>query len=721
MRKLTLRDRFNLFRFALRAAASPRGIVIPFGFGDRSSRARKYDQYAEEGFEQCAIVNACISLLMSGASSLRYDVKVDGDVVPEEDAPKTLLPLFGLLESANPQTSFTAHIEKHVLHKSIGGTTYTRKIGTGLDEKFGEPRGKTAPELWIIRPDLVTIKGRFGIITGYKFEGISEDIPPEEILLTKYEHPREHFIGLSPLASIEEEIDAFNEIVSWNKNLMKNSGVPAGMLLLKDVLSMTPEEEKKIRGEFRDNYEGAINAGSTFISSADSAEYIKLADKGSDLNWLEGKADISRFIANALKVPSVLVGDIEAKTYANYKEARKALYVDAVLPLVSAYIDGLNRWLLPDYGDNVELAINFEHIDVLREGTNELWERVDNSKELSPNEKRKLKGFEESTDSRAEQIPFQVITAAGNLVAGDPEAIAGESNENRETRASAQAEEDFLPHVSPRSFYRTLESRLAAGDTTERRRNAWQGVYETGLRGFWRGQSARVIDLLNDNREARQDEPSLPPPGLIQAIAKIDDLLTSEAEAAIYAQELAATQTAIVIEFGEAALVEVGEAIPFDTTRPAIEQFINVDLVKRGGLVNETTAAQIKDILTASAKAPIGSHQSRIRDINKLFNNELPAGRAKSIGRTEVGRASTKGTLEAYKQGSATLKEWITARDGGERHPSDGIDGQVVGIDENFTLGSGASGQAPFFMNDPAEDINCRCRIAALKPGEAPI
>lgn len=71
-------------------------------------------------------------------------------------------------------------------------------------------------------------------------------------------------------------------------------------------------------------------------------------------------------------------------------------------------------------------------------------------------------------------------------------------------------------------------------------------------------------------------------------------------------------------------------------------------------------------------------------------------------------------------------KEWITARDGLVRgnDPKDrashvDMDGQVVGIDEDFEDPlSGNSGPAPGMFNAPEDDINCRCTTGGLYEGD---
>jgi SPP1 gp7 family putative phage head morphogenesis protein len=105
------------------------------------------------------------------------------------------------------------------------------------------------------------------------------------------------------------------------------------------------------------------------------------------------------------------------------------------------------------------------------------------------------------------------------------------------------------------------------------------------------------------------------------------------------------------------------------------------------------------------------------------YFDDLTPARARAIAQTEVGMASSKATLEGYRQsGVAERKEWLSARDSRVRDSHVELDGMVVNFDEDFVSPlTGARGEAPGMMNDPSEDINCRCTFAVLDETEEPI
>ena len=128
--------------------------------------------------------------------------------------------------------------------------------------------------------------------------------------------------------------------------------------------------------------------------------------------------------------------------------------------------------------------------------------------------------------------------------------------------------------------------------------------------------------------------------------------------------------------------------------------------------VNKTTDTQIQKVVKDIFQENIGAELSVLRDklhseISNLYEGFTSA-RADMIARTEVIGARNMGIQEAMIQSKKVKnKMWITSRDPRVRDYHQ-IDGQVVGVLEDFTLGNGAS--MPYPM-----DINERCVHIATK------
>ena len=136
--------------------------------------------------------------------------------------------------------------------------------------------------------------------------------------------------------------------------------------------------------------------------------------------------------------------------------------------------------------------------------------------------------------------------------------------------------------------------------------------------------------------------------------------------------------------------------------------------------ITNNNAKQVRRIVsewTAQAAADGMSNEELSKFLQMEFE-ELSEGNARRIARTEVTAASQNGSLEAVKSlGIPNMtKEWVTAVDDRTRDGSKGgpdhaaMNGQVVGLDEKFTVPPDCDMDGPGAEGAPAEQvINCRC------------
>ncbi len=93
------------------------------------------------------------------------------------------------------------------------------------------------------------------------------------------------------------------------------------------------------------------------------------------------------------------------------------------------------------------------------------------------------------------------------------------------------------------------------------------------------------------------------------------------------------------------------------------------------------------------------------------------------IARTEGKRVSSIAKLEAQKEaedlGIELEKMWVSSLDGDTRDTHAELDGQRVGIKEDFEIG-GMSVSAPGLFGIASEDINCRCDVVEVVKGFPP-
>jgi SPP1 gp7 family putative phage head morphogenesis protein len=135
---------------------------------------------------------------------------------------------------------------------------------------------------------------------------------------------------------------------------------------------------------------------------------------------------------------------------------------------------------------------------------------------------------------------------------------------------------------------------------------------------------------------------------------------------------------------------------------------------------NATTKRNLRSTLAKGVEAG-ESFEDLAKRVRRTFNAASKS-RARTIARTEVGHAITKGQLAGYRESKVvTLKRWNTALDDRVRDSHE-IDGQTVRVDEPFILGDGEPAQGPRVGTDGGRlsahnSINCRCFTTPVLEG----
>ena len=107
-----------------------------------------------------------------------------------------------------------------------------------------------------------------------------------------------------------------------------------------------------------------------------------------DMDFATLKAAAARDIALAFGVPPMLLGLPGDNTYANYREASRALWRLTLLPLCSKILDGLHSGLADWFA--AAPTVDLDRIPALAEDREKLWSQVSGADFLSAAEKRAM-------------------------------------------------------------------------------------------------------------------------------------------------------------------------------------------------------------------------------------------------------------------------------------------------------------------------------------------
>ena len=98
--------------------------------------------------------------------------------------------------------------------------------------------------------------------------------------------------------------------------------------------------------------------------------------------------EIRNTTAAVMNVPSILIGDRTNSKFSNYKEAKKDLYTENILPLVEQIAEYLNNIMKDKLESNEYIDFDTSTIGVLKEDRKEKMAMLNNLSYLTINEKR---------------------------------------------------------------------------------------------------------------------------------------------------------------------------------------------------------------------------------------------------------------------------------------------------------------------------------------------
>jgi SPP1 gp7 family putative phage head morphogenesis protein len=171
-----------------------------------------------------------------------------------------------------------------------------------------------------------------------------------------------------------------------------------------------------------------------------------------------------------------------------------------------------------------------------------------------------------------------------------------------------------------------------------------------------------------------------------------------------------------VVAAGKHRLSQLAAGVAFDVDSPYVTQLIRDTAGRQVRRIGKTTRDALRNALADGFSAGEGANELR-RRVSSVFA-AAQGKRSLVIARTESVRAMNAGQLAATKQAGFGGKQWLATRgDDRTRDTHVGLDGQVVGVDEDFVSSSGARGPHPGALGAPEEDINCRCVMLSVKHG----
>jgi HK97 family phage portal protein len=256
-----------------------------------------------------------------------------------------------------------------------------------------------AAELFALRPERVTLELDAGgwpaaylYRVGERVTRLAADPVRPELIHVRSFHPLDDHHGLGCLGAAAGAVAIHNAATRWHKALLDNAARPSGALVYDpgDGSALSSDQFDRLKAEMEAGFTGAANAGRPMLLEG-GLKWQAMSLSPADMDFVGCKAAAAREIALAFGVPPMLLGLPGDATYANYREANRALWRLAVLPMADAILAPLNQGL-SGWMDAPGLAVDMNKVPALAEDRERLWRSVSAADFLSLDEKRALVG-----------------------------------------------------------------------------------------------------------------------------------------------------------------------------------------------------------------------------------------------------------------------------------------------------------------------------------------
>ena len=279
-------------------------------------------------------------------------------------------------------------------HLMLHGNAYVQLLGDGA--------GGVA-ELFALRPERVSVEtdaGGWPVAYCYRVGGSVSRIAAEDaagraqVIHIRSFNPLDDHYGLGCLGAASGAIAIHNAATRWNKALLDNAARPSGALVYEpgDGSALSPAQFDRLKGEMEAGFAGAANAGRPMLLEG-GLKWQAMSMTPADMDFVGLKAAAAREIALAFGVPPMLIGLPGDNSYANYREANKAVWRMTILPLADMVLSALGQGLSPWFPE-ARLWVEIDKVPAMAEDRERLWRSVSGAEFLSDSEKRAMLGID---------------------------------------------------------------------------------------------------------------------------------------------------------------------------------------------------------------------------------------------------------------------------------------------------------------------------------------
>jgi HK97 family phage portal protein len=628
----------------------------------------------------------------------------------EERVPLPFHPVYDILgrggRNRRPNPLETTETFKRILEIDlcVTGNCYWVKVrdSSRVTERGGIPR-----EIWRVRPDrmLPVIDLTTGLIAGWGFipfgSGAKATWPAEDVIQFKYPNPLDPYMGLSPIMANAHaiNIDVFNRL--YQQRFFEQGALATVVLSSED--NITEADAKEMLEIFKLRHAGEKNAWLPIIAG-NGVKVTPITVSNRDLEAIklfEWSEEDVLSIYGVSKTQLGLAGDVNLS---NAHALDVAFNKNVIKPELTLIEHQLEADLLPDYpdrGDDAWLEVDFENpVPGDRDFELRETEALRRLGDMTTNESRERHRLPPFTGRYGDmvQIPFSAVLADPN---SDELPSLDDVDEEDDSKDEVDDGEEAPRAVWIREVRApTEDERTAMWHAWSKRADRWDRRVASLVRREF-GRQARIAARLV--KQLARSARSIDIEDLVQqAIGQAAD----DAMRSMFGDVLAR----LIRREGKLALQQVGSEEAFRWKEVASRYLALVENRIKG--INRTTESALRLTLMEGVQSEESIRELAAR-VRQVFV-DADVTRSITIARTEVLGASNFAAVSGYEQGGAKNKGWLSARDDrvrDEHTQAAGADGQIVPINQAFTIG----GEPLMYAGDPSgsawNTIQCRCTV----------
>jgi len=287
-----------------------------------------YETLATAGYARNSDVYACISLIAQTGKAVKWDTATGSQSLASIDV---------INRSGGPSL-----IEGWLSYLLLAGNSYMQvgrvNDGRPYDVYLASPAGvKAIPDLGATRP------GTISSWTVRNARGVPMPYPYDDVVQSKLFNPLDPIYGMAPMEAAYMRVEAENEGAALMRQLLAN-GYSPGWIEAREDSEWTDDQVAQLKLRVQQTRQ---RGEAMFL---ENALWHEMGFKPGESGVAEQHMLSKRDIASVFHVPSQLIGDANTQTYSNNREARQALYTEAVLPLLGQFRE--------DWNDSIGAELN---------------------------------------------------------------------------------------------------------------------------------------------------------------------------------------------------------------------------------------------------------------------------------------------------------------------------------------------------------------------------